>query len=233
MTLEIRTKDQIYHINGGWFSGYWHFSFDRYFDPNNTNFGTLRVFNVDTLIPGAVWPMHPHREMEVITYCVDGEFEHADNLGNGGVLYPGDVQHTTIGSGMYHSEINHSQDRPMTFIQVWVIPAERGLTPSVEQRKVNPEDRLNRFLPLVSNRHPDALPIHQDAEAYSATVTPNTALEYALVPDYGAYLYVISGKIRLNGREMSAGDAAKVWRENRLTVEGIERSELFMMVVQV
>src|SRR5438876_9277042 len=135
--IEVRKKEDIFHIDGDWFSGYWHFSFDQYFDPKNTNFGTLRVFNVDTLVPGGVWPMHPHRDIEVITYCVDGEFQHADNHGNGGVLYPGDVQHTTVGRGMEHSEINHSQEKPMTFIQVWIIPRTRGLPPSLEQRKVN------------------------------------------------------------------------------------------------
>lgn len=160
--IQRRRKKEIYHVEGGWFSAYWHFSFDDYEDPENTLFGTLRVFNVDTLIPGAVWPMHFHRDIEVITYCVDGEFEHADSLGNDGVLYPGDVQHTTVGSGLEHSEINHSERNTMTFIQVWILPWKRGLTPHLEQRHIPMSERFHRLLPLVSNRHPGALPIEQE-----------------------------------------------------------------------
>lgn len=231
--IQLRKKEQIYHIEGGWFSGDWHFSFDHYYDPENTRFGTLRVFNVDTLVPGAVWPLHPHRDIEVVTYCVDGEFQHADERGKDGVLYPGDVQHTTVGRGMMHSEINHSTETPMTFIQVWIMPRLFGLPPSVEQRHVKPEERLNRFLPLVSNRHPGALPIHQDAEVYAATVEAGIRLKHVLAEGFGAYVYLISGRVRLNGQEMAPGDAAKVWDEQAIFVEGIERSELFMVVVRV
>ncbi|MDP2726666.1 MAG: pirin family protein [Dehalococcoidia bacterium] len=231
--IQLRRKGEIYHTEGGWFSGYWHFSFDQYYDPENTHFGTLRVFNVDTLVPGAVWPLHPHRDMEVVTYCVQGEFQHADNLGNDGVLYPGDVQHTTIGKGLWHSEINHSKEKPMTFIQVWVLPSSKGLSPSVEQRHIRPEERLNGFLPLVSNAHPGALTIQQDAEVYAATVEPDARLEHVLPAGYGAYDYLISGRARLNDKDMEAGDAAKIWDEGKLTVEGLERSEVFMVVVRV
>src|SRR3990172_9802817 len=171
--LHIRKKERIYRTDGGWFSGYWHFSFDQYYDPENTQFGSLRVFNVDTLVPGAVWPLHPHRDIEVITYCVEGEFQHSDNLGQDGGLYPGDVQHTTLGRGLWHSEINHSKEEPMTFIQVWVMPRVEGLPPSLEQRHVEPQERLNKLLPLVSNTYPGALPIEQDAAAYAATVEPD------------------------------------------------------------
>lgn len=233
MNTQIRKRDEIYHIEGGWFSGYWHFSFDTYRDPENTRFGTLRVFNVDTLVPGGVWPLHPHHDIEVITYCADGEFEHGDNLGNDGVLYPGDVQHTTVGSGLWHSEINHSKEKPMTFIQVWIFPRESGLPPSIEQRHVKPEERLNKLLPLVSNIHPDALPIQQDARVYASTLEPRARLEHALAPGQGVYLYVISGDIRLNDHAMTSGDAAKVWSGERLDIQAVDRSDLFMVVVQV
>jgi redox-sensitive bicupin YhaK (pirin superfamily) len=223
----------MFFINGGWFTGYWHFSFDRYYDPGNNQFGSLRVFNVDTLVPGAVWPMHPHRDIEVVTYCVDGVFEHADNLGNKNLLYPGDVQHTTVGKGMWHSEINHLKDKPMTFIQVWILPSLVGLTPSVEVKKVKPEECLNRFLPVVSSNKTDALPIHQDAEVYLSRVSPGVRVEHELSQGYGAYLYLVSGKIKLNGQTLSDGDAAKVVREPLLTAEGVDTSEVFMVVVRV
>lgn len=231
--IQRRRKKEIYYVEGGWFSAYWHFSFDDYEDPENTLFGTLRVFNVDTLIPGAVWPMHYHRDIEVITYCVDGEIEHADSLGNDGVLYPGDVQHTTVGSGVEHSEINHSERNTMTFIQVWILPWKRGLTPHLEQRHIPMSERFHRLLPLVSNRHPGALPIEQDAAAYSAALTAGDRIQHRLAPGEGAYFYLISGAVRLNGQGLEAGDAAKVTDESSLTVEAAQESELFLVEVVV
>jgi redox-sensitive bicupin YhaK (pirin superfamily) len=234
--IEVRKKKEIFHIKEDWVEGYWHFSFgvppQGYHDPDNTNFGTLRVFNIDTLVPGGVWPMHPHRDIEVITYCLDGEFQHADQRGKGGILYPGDVQHTTVGRGMFHEEINHSQSRPMTFLQIWIMPRERGLEPSAEQRKVAREERLNRFLTLVSDRHPQALPIQQDAEFLAAALEPGKSASHRLAPGYGAYLYVASGQVRLNGHTLSQGDAAKIVNEPAVQVEGEQESELAMVVVR-
>ena len=112
--------------------------------PNFKNFGHLRVFNDDTLSPGAVWPLHPHREIEVVTYCAEGEFRHADERGEGGILQKGWVQHTTVGRGMWHSEINNRKDVPMRFIQMWFLPTAPNLPPSVEQRKVEVSERTNR-----------------------------------------------------------------------------------------
>lgn len=233
MDIVIRKKDTLYRAEGGWFSGYWHFSFGEYDDPQNTSFGLLRVFNVDTLAPGAVWPLHPHRDIEVVTYCVDGEFQHADSRGQGGILYPGDVQHTTVGSGFWHSEINHSKEKPMTFIQIWIMPRETGLRPSVEQRSVRPEERLNRLLPLVSNTHPGALPIQQDAEVYSSTLESRNSLHHSLASGQGAYVYLISGEIHLNDRQMDSGDAAKVQGVRGFDLQAVRQSELYMVVVPV
>lgn len=233
MPLQIRKKKDIFHIDQEWFSGYWHFSFGEYYDPKNINFGNLRVFNVDTLAPGAVWPLHPHKDIEVVTYCVDGQFQHADNLGNNGILYKGDVQHTTVGKGLWHSEINHSKDKPMTFIQVWIMPNKLGLKPSLEQRHVKPEERFNKFLPLVSNKHKNALRIEQDSEVYSAVVEPGIILSHSLNSGYGAYVYVIEGEVNLNNKSMFSGDAAKVRKEKTLIVKGIKRSEIFLVVVKL
>src|SRR5829696_8594895 len=122
--LTIRRDHEIHREEGGWFTARWHFSFDRYRDPANMGFGDLRVFNDDRLVPGAVWPMHPHHDIEGITYVAEGTFEHADSLGHTGVLLPGSIQRATLGSGMEHSERNHSQTEPMRFIQMWIIPAK-------------------------------------------------------------------------------------------------------------
>ena len=231
--IKIRKKNEIFFIDGNWFKAYWHFSFDRYYDLDNMQFGKLRVFNVDTLIPGAVWPMHPHTEMEVVTYCTDGEFKHADNLGNNGVLLPGDVQHTTIGSGMLHSEINNSKTKPMAFIQIWILPKTKGLAPSVEQKHVKKEERLDKFLPVVSNQHKDALPIEQDAEVFVSTLQTGKKLAHNFESGFGGYFYVISGEVKLNKHSLSEGDAAKISNEKSIDIEAIKESHLLMVVVKI
>ena len=231
--IQTRKRDDIFFIDGGWFQGYWHFSFDRYHDPQNTNFGALRVFNVDTLVPGGVWPMHPHRDIEVITYCVDGQFKHADNLGNGGILMPGDVQHTTVGRGLSHSEINNSETEPMTFIQIWILPNDRGLEPSLEQRRIRAEERIDRLLPIVSSRHPDALPIRQEAEVYAATIQSGVKLAHGFPAGWGGYLHLVSGELNLSGHRLSPGDAAKITEEPEIELEALEESHLLMVSVVV
>ncbi len=147
--IQVRDPKSIYQINGsiknGKFQGRWHFSFGDYYDPRFEDFGALRVFNDDTLTPGAVWPLHPHRDNEVVTYCAEGEFRHADEHGIGDVLKKGWVQHTTVGSGIWHSEINNRPDRPMRFIQMWFYPSKYDLPPAVEQKAVEKNDRTDRF----------------------------------------------------------------------------------------
>jgi redox-sensitive bicupin YhaK (pirin superfamily) len=235
--ISIRRKKEVFHVKEDWFEGYWYFSFGSppqgFYDPDNTEFGALRVHNVDTLIPGAVWPMHPHQDIEVVTYCLDGEFQHADENGKGGVLHKGYVQHTTVGKGMYHVEINHRQDVPMTFLQIWIIPQERGLTPSVQGRSVDEKERRNKFLTLVSNKHADALAIAQDAEFVVSSLQSGESSSHPLDGGYGAYLYVASGKIRLGEHALSEGDAARVVGEPTAAVEASQGSELAMVVVRM
>jgi redox-sensitive bicupin YhaK (pirin superfamily) len=235
--IEIRKKADIFHIKEDWFEGYWHFSFgippQGFQDPDNTNFGPLRVFNVDTLVPGGVWPMHPHRDIEVITYCLDGEFQHADQNGKGAVLHAGDVQHTTVGRGMYHEEINHRPDIPMTFLQIWIIPQERGLEPSVEHRAIKKEERLNQFLTLVSDKNHVVLPIAQDAQFAVSFLEAGKNASYPLGSGYGAYLYVASGEVNVGDETLWQGDAAKITNEDSVKVNAERDSELAVVVVPV
>src|SRR3990170_746730 len=173
----VRRDAEIFATDGGWFRGRWHFSFDQYYDPENMGIGTLRVFNHDTLVPGAVWPMHPHRDVEGITYVPAGTFEHADSLGNGGVLAPGGVQRMTLGSGALHSERNHSQTEPVQFIQMWIMPNRRGLTPSVEQRQHTLADRHNRLLQILRPEGTEGtgVTVHQDVSMYVSHLDPDVA----------------------------------------------------------
>src|SRR3970040_80255 len=161
--LTIRRNEDIHATEGGWFSARWHFSFDQYRDPEQMGFGPLRVFNDDRLIPGAIWPMHPHRDIEGITYVVEGTFRHADSLGNGGVLPPGSIQRATLGSGMQHSEQNGSDTQPMRLLQFWILPDTASLPPSNEQRVFTTEDRTGTLLRVVGPEGGDVVKIHQDA----------------------------------------------------------------------
>jgi redox-sensitive bicupin YhaK (pirin superfamily) len=236
--ITIRQPVEIYQargeIEGGAFHGRWHFSFDRYRDPEHIQFGSLRVFNDDTLSPGAIWPLHPHENIEVVTYCAAGEFRHADQHGKGGVLKQGWVQHTTVGSGMYHSEINNLPDQTMRFIQMWFLPTQQDLTPAIEQKAVSREERLNRFLPLVSNDHKGALRIHADAQVYSCLLQTGKAADYQIKRGWGVYLYVVEGgPVQLENYLIPAFGAAQVQQEQAISVQAEADAELLLVSVRI
>jgi quercetin 2,3-dioxygenase len=234
----VRNPETIYQARGtienGTFQGRWHFSFDEYDDPDNRHFGTLRVFNDDTLSPGAVWPLHPHREIEVVTYCADGEFRHADEHGKGGVLKKGWVQHTTVGRGMFHSEINNRSDTPMRFIQMWFFPERQGLEPSVEQKAVERKDRANRFFPLVSRAHSGALPIRSDARVFSSFLDGKKEVDWSIETGRGVYLYVIEGgPVQVSGHLVPGLGAGKITGESKIEVSAQKGAELLLLDVKL
>jgi quercetin 2,3-dioxygenase len=229
--LLIRRDADIYRADGDWFSARWHFSFDRYRDPENMGWGPLRVFNDDRLIPGAVWPLHPHRDIEGITYVVEGTFQHEDNVGNGGILPAGSVQRMTLGSGAWHSEQNASQDEPMRFIQMWILPQEPGLAPEVEQKVYSTEDRTGRLLQVLSPHGGDAVTVHQDASVFVARLQPGTGVSHKLGAGRGGYLYAIEGVLEAAGERLSTGDAAKIHDEDSLDLRAVELTELLLVDV--
>ncbi|HEY5625880.1 MAG TPA: pirin family protein [Dehalococcoidia bacterium] len=232
--IKVRRADEIYTKDGGWFRAKWHFSFDDYYDPQNMSFGTLRVFNDDTLVPGAIWPMHPHRNIEALTYVPEGTFRHEDSLGNVYSMPAGSVQRMTLGKGAYHSEQNGSQTDEVRFIQIWVIPRETGLEPSVESRETTSEERTNRLLRVIG---PDcdggSLLVHQDAAMYVSRLEAGRSAGHEFAPDFGGYLLVLDGAVAVNGEALANGDAAMVWDEKRITIEATETSEFVMMDVRV
>jgi redox-sensitive bicupin YhaK (pirin superfamily) len=229
--LSVRRKGEIYAIDGGWFQARWHFSFDRYYDPEQMGIGALRVFNHDTLVPGAVWPMHPHRDIEGITYVVAGHFEHADSLGNDGVLEPGGVQRMTLGAGAWHSERNHSKTEPMEFIQMWVLPSRRGLPPSVEQRQYTAADRHNRLLRIVrpEGSEGEGVLVHQVVSIYAARLDPAVTLTHQIGAGRGGYFYLISGALALNDEQVQTGDAAKILGDGVVQMRALQPSELLLV----
>ncbi len=236
--IRVRDPESIYHAEGmirnGSFHGRWHFSFGEYYDPEYEDFGTLRVLNDDTLDPGAVWPLHPHRDNEVVTYCADGEFRHADEHGEGGILRKGWVQHTTIGRGMWHSEINNLPDRPLRFIQLWFYPSRHDQRPSVQQKAVEQAERTDRFLPLVSNRDEGVLPILSDARVLASFLHSGRTIPYALEPGRGLYLCVLDGgPVTVNGRQVTSPGSAMITGEERIEVAAQQDAELLLVDVSL
>ncbi len=231
--LQLRRDADIFRTDGGWFQARWHFSFDRYRDPENMGWGSLRVFNDDRLIPAAVWPMHPHRDIEGITYVVEGTFRHEDDIGTGGILPAGSVQRMTLGSGAWHSEQNASEAEPMRFIQMWIMPSELGLAPSCEQRVYTKEDRTDTLLEVLSPAGGPGVLVHRDARVFVASLTPGTSVRRDVPDGFGHYLYLISGVVELNGEKLATGDAAKIRDERALEIRALEPSELITVEVEV
>jgi redox-sensitive bicupin YhaK (pirin superfamily) len=230
--LEIRRDSEIHEEEGGWFKARWHFSFDHYRDPEQMGIGPLRVFNDDRLVPGADWPMHPHADVEGLTYVVEGTFEHADSLGQDGRLQPGGVQRMTLGSGALHSERNGSETEPMRFLQFWILPVAAGLEPSVEQRQFTRQDRHNRLLRVVGPDGGEVVKVHQQASVHVAALDPGVEVEHAFEQDRAGYLYLISGAARLNGDDqLGTGDAVKVHGPERLRLQATDQTELILLEV--
>ena len=230
--LTVRRADEIFVADGGWFTARWHFSFDHYHDPQQMGVGALRVFNDDSIVAGAEWPMHPHRDIESLTYVVEGAFAHADSLGNGGDLTPGAAQVMTFSShGALHSERNSSDDDPLRFIQFWILPSQQGLADAVQQRQFTVEDRTNRWLTIMSPEGEPGLDLHSDARALVSRLEQGTQVEHDVAGGRGAYLYVIVGAATLNDDTVKTGDAVTVHGRERLEIAGQEPTELILVDV--
>jgi quercetin 2,3-dioxygenase len=230
--ITVRRDRDIHDVEGGWFRARWHFSFDTYRDPENDEFGAMRVFNDDRLIPGAVWPLHPHRDVEGLTYVVEGSFGHEDNVGGPfGPLPAGSVQRMTLGSGALHSERNASDSEPMRFIQIWILPDTAGLHPEVEQRTFTTEDRTDRLLKVIGPESGEVVKVHQDASVHVARLNPGVGVRHPIGPGRGAYLYLISGAATVAGHELVTGDAVKATDQPELVIDATAVSELILVDV--
>lgn len=205
----------------GWLQTYHSFSFAAYDDPNNRNWGALRVFNDDVVAPGTGFGTHPHRDMEILTYVLEGELEHRDSMGNVGVVRPGGVQYVSAGTGISHSEYNHRNDAPVHLVQMWVLPRARSLQPQYGQVDFSVADRRNVWLPIASGRASTAAPITiwQDATAYVSRLE-RSQLKYTLEPGRFAFLFVAEGAVSANGNDLSSGDALRLQGPGQLEVSG-------------
>jgi redox-sensitive bicupin YhaK (pirin superfamily) len=229
--IQVIPAKERYYSEIDWLKSYWHFSFDHYYDPNNRNFGNLRVFNEDWIKPGTGFGMHPHRDMEIVTFVVSGELTHEDSMGNKGLIRAGEVQRMTAGTGVFHSEYNHSPDTTVHLLQMWVFPNQTGLTPSWEQKPFTMEQRKNNWLPVVSGTPKgEALSIHQDVTFYVSSLDAGRELSHEL-GGKPAYLFVIKGSVKMGDQTLSTGDQVKMVGEDRLVIKAETGSELILIEV--
>jgi hypothetical protein len=225
----IRAADR-FHIESDWLSAYWLFSFDRYYDPRNLNFGPLRVFNHDTVQPRGGFPTHPHREMEIVTYVLEGALKHKDSTGGLGLIRAGEVQRMTAGTGVAHSEFNASETEPVKLLQMWVLPEQAGFNPSYEQKQFTAEQRTGRLLPIASGQDiPDTVNVHQDVTFYVSRLRRGDQVVHESKPGRRAFLYVIEGEITAGGESLSPGDQARITDWSRLEITGSRESEIILI----
>jgi redox-sensitive bicupin YhaK (pirin superfamily) len=224
----IRSKDR-YHHEMDWLSTYWHFSFDHYYDPANLSFGPLRVFNDDVIQPGTGFPPHSHRDMEIITYVLEGELEHQDNLGNRGRIHPGEIQVMSAGTGITHAEYNPSKSDLLHLLQIWVLPRTHSLKPRWEQREFSKVERQGRLLPVVSGAAGDTLRIDQDAVISIAALDPGQSVTHDVRPGRRAYAFVIGGALDVNGDALAAGDQARITDESRFVLAASAPTDLILL----
>ncbi len=227
--IRVRKAAERGHFDHGWLDTYHTFSFGDYYDPAQMGFRSLRVMNDDRVAPGVGFPMHGHRDMEIVTYVLEGALEHKDSLGNGSIIRPGNVQRMTAGTGVRHSEFNPSATEPVHLYQIWLLPERSGLTPSYEERAIGADEKRGR-LRLVAS--PDgaegSLTIHQDARLYLASLTAGEAVSQALKPGRAAWLQVLRGSVSSLGKELSEGDGLAIEEENAVAVHARGPAEVLL-----
>ena len=230
--IKITRSEEHFQNKLDWLDTTHHFSFGEYFDQNKMNFGPLRVFNDDTIAPGKGFDFHQHHDMEIVTYVIDGSLEHKDSIGNTGIIEAGEVQRMTAGSGIMHSEYNHSKTDPLRLLQVWIFANKKNLTPSWEQKKILRQYKQNKLLLVVAPDNSisgNSLHIHQDVYFFVSTLSEGAQVNRKLDLSRKSYLFVIDGMIEANGNTMKKQDAARIENEKNLSIEARMQSELLLI----
>jgi hypothetical protein len=229
MTLTIRKSEERGRANFGWLDSKHSFSFGHYHDPKHMGFGPLRVINDDRVAPGAGFPAHPHSDMEIISYVLEGALEHKDSLGTGSVIRTGDVQRMSAGTGIRHSEFNASKTDPVHFLQIWIVPDRKGIAPGYEQKAFPDAEKRGR-LRLVGSRagREGSVTIHQDVDLYATLLDEGEAVEHMIAPGRGGWVQVARGAIELNGATLREGDGVAVSTSGPLRIAGIEKAEVLL-----
>ena len=227
--LDVRRADDRGLANLGWLNSRHTFSFGHYFDPRHMGFGALRVINEDRVQPGRGFDTHGHRDMEIISYVLEGALEHRDSMGNGSTIRPGDVQRMSAGTGLRHSEYNASSSDPVHFLQIWVLPEAEGIAPSYEQRRYPDEEKRGRLRLVASADGRDgSVTVHQDLNLYASLLAPGDAVTHQVTAGRQAWGQVARGAVTVNGEALGAGDGFATTDLTTLNVEGLEVAEILL-----
>lgn len=227
--ITLRRARERGHANHGWLDSYHTFSFAGYYDARHMGFRTLRVINEDRVEPARGFGTHPHRDMEIVSYVIEGALEHKDSMGNGSVIRPGDVQRMSAGTGVTHSEFNGSRTELVHFLQIWIIPEKQGLAPGYEQKHFTTAEKQGNFR-LIASRdgREGSVTIHQDASVFATVLDAGQTISYSMAPNRHAWVHVVRGEANVGGNDLSAGDAAAVSGENEFTVSGLKSAEVLL-----
>jgi redox-sensitive bicupin YhaK (pirin superfamily) len=227
--IAIRKSNERGHANHGWLDSYHTFSFANYYDPEFMGFRSLRVINQDRVQAGKGFGTHGHRDMEIVSYVLDGALEHKDSMGNGSTISPGEVQRMTAGTGVAHSEYNHSATDPVHFLQIWILPDRSGLEPSYEQKLFSRQEKLNQLRAIVTPDSRDgSLLVHQDASIYATVLEAGQQVEHELAENRYGWVQVARGAISLNGLPLAAGDGAAIVVAGPVTLKAESEAEVLV-----
>lgn len=227
--LQLRRSRDRGYANHGWLESYHSFSFADYFDRNHMHFSALRVINDDIIAPGQGFGMHPHRDMEIVTYILQGKLQHRDNIGNGTVIKAGDVQRMTAGSGIIHSEFNASDSENVHLLQIWIMPDRLNLQPGYEERHFSTEQKANRWCLIAAGNHQEGvLHVHQDMQLYASVVDAGADLAYTVNEGRSVYLHIARGDVEIDGQQFETGDAVMLNGLTALSVKAHAASEMLL-----
>ena len=227
--IEIRRAQERGHANHGWLDSFHSFSFANYHDPAHMGFGALRVINEDRVAPGQGFGTHSHRDMEIISYVLEGGLAHQDSMGNGSTIRPGDVQRMSAGTGVAHSEFNASREQPVHFLQIWIEPNARGVNPGYEEKRFDEASKRGRLRLIASpDGREGSVTIHQDASVYAALLDGDEAAEHMPRAGRRTYVHVVRGEVAINGEALVQGDALKISGERSIRLDRGRGAEVLL-----
>jgi redox-sensitive bicupin YhaK (pirin superfamily) len=227
--IRIRPGNERGHADHGWLDTYHTFSFANYYDPRHMGYRGLRVINDDRVAPGGGFPMHPHRDMEIVSYVVEGALEHRDSMGNGSVIRPGDVQRMSAGTGVTHSEFNPSEDEAMRLLQIWIEPRQEGTDPSYEQRNFTEEERRGRLRRVASPDGADgSVTVQADATILASLLGPGDTVTHEIEDGRGVWIQIVRGSVRVEGELLREGDGVSVEQQTSVKIEGESEAEILL-----
>lgn len=227
--VQIRLSAERGYANHGWLESYHSFSFAEYFDRNHMHFSVLRVINDDIIAPARGFGMHPHRDMEIVTYMLDGELRHQDSIGNGSVIKAGDVQRMSAGSGIVHSEFNASSEHAAHLLQIWIMPDTQNLPPSYEERHFSRAEKLNRWRLIAAKQAVDgAVKVSQDMQLFASILESGQTLDYTLNENRSVYLHIARGEVEIGGKRYRNGDALMLSHAQQLEITALAETEMLL-----